>query len=107
MHNLARTLSAVLFASLVASLDAGACVAQSAGAQSTGASEFTPRQLVLQPQLRIQGTSSRGYNLQILPTDGVFWAAVMEMGGQVWLASERDCPAFKVALERFEQLPPL
>lgn len=106
MRNPARTPSAVLAALMAASLSAGACAAQSGGSP-TDSSDFTPRHLVLQPQLRIQATSSRGYNLQILPTDGGSWAAVMEMGGQVWMASERDCPAFKAALEGFGQLPPL
>jgi len=31
----------------------------------------------------------------------------MEMGGQVWTATERDCPAFKTSLESFGELPPL
>lgn len=107
MPNPARTPSAVLAALLAASLSAGACAAQSTSSPPPGSSGFTARQLMLPPQLRIQGTSSRGYSLQILPSNDRSWLAVIEMGGQVWTASERDCPTFKAALAGFGQLPPL
>jgi len=107
MRNPAPILRSAFAAILITAASAGACAAQSTGLSILNAQDFTIRQFVLPTEFRIQAESDRAYRFQILMTDDRSWSAVMEMGGQVWTVTERECPAFRVALDAFGRLPPL
>ncbi len=96
-----------LAALLITAAGTGACAAQSIESSTLASPDFTTRQFVLPAEYRIEAESSRAYRFQIMITGDRSWSAVMEMGGQVWTATERGCPAFRAALEDFAHLPPL
>lgn len=107
MRSPAPILKPISAALMIAAAGSGACAAQSIEPTTLDPPDFTIRQFVLPTQFRIQAESDRAYRFQILMTEDRSWSAVMEMGGQVWTATEQGCPAFQMALEAFGRLPPL
>lgn len=79
----------------------------SPGAADGGITDFTLRQFVLPPQFMIEGTSSRGERLRVMMTDSRSWSAVLERGGEVWVATDHGCERFRQSLQLFATLPPL
>lgn len=99
-------LSSILTILLTMTMGAAACAAKSPGYQIPSY-DFTARELVLPLQFRIEAQDLSGQRFPILMTEGQSWAGVLETGGQVWMETKRDCPAFETALNAFGRLPSL
>lgn len=104
-HPLAIRLAA--FAILASAMGGEVCAAQSAEPPAPTSGVFSARQIMLPDEFRIEGESSRGHRFQILRADAESWTAILELGGQIWIAQSRDCRALEETLDVFRHLPPI
>jgi len=62
-----------------------------------------------EPFVALVAEGSFGHRLEFLNTPGVFdrASAVLTFEGQVWRVSDEDCPAFREAIQAYQNLPVL